>query len=102
LDGLSLLRVAAVSQWWRDVCDDEHVWRALCVRLNIDTSRQIGWMRLTFAGVFSSVDSSSSSDVRYAHVHAACPSKVVYMRHQRTGKNWRSQQVVVRTHKLGE
>ncbi len=98
LDGQSLLRVAGVSRWWRDVSEDEHVWHALCVRLNIGTGRQIGRMRHTFAVAFGPVDSLASSDVRYARVHAVCPSKAVYMRHQCTAINWRSGQVVVLTH----
>ena len=96
LDGQSLLRIAGVSRWWRDVSEDEHVWHALCVRLNIDRSRQIGLMRHTFAVALHPVD---SSDTRFARVHAACPSKAVYMRHQFTAVNWCSREVVVRTHK---
>ena len=102
LDGQSLLRVAGVSRWWRDVSEDEHVWHALCVRLNIDTSRQIGRMRHTFAVARRPVDSSALPDTRFARVHAACPSKAVYMRHQFTAIKWRSRRVAVRTHEPGE
>src|SRR5450631_1246007 len=98
LDGQSLLRVAGVSRWWRDVSEDEHVWHALCVRLNIDTSRQIGLMRQTFAVARRPVDSSASSDTRFARVHAVCPSKAVYMMFMRhlSAMKWCSHQVVVR------
>ena len=94
LDGQSLLRIAGVSRWWRDVSEDERVWHALCARLNI--SRQIGQMWHTFAAALRPVD---SSDARFARVHAACPSKAVYMRHRSC---WRSRQSVVRTHESGE
>ena len=102
LDGRSLLRVAGVSRWWRDVSEDERVWHALCARLNIDTSMQIDRMRHTFAVALRSVDSSASLDARFARVHAVCPSKAVYMRHQYTEMDWRRRQVVVHTHKAGE
>src|ERR1700722_19604544 len=95
LDGQSLLRIAGVSRWWRDVSEDEHVWHALCVRLNIDKSRQIGVMRHTFAVARRPVDSSASSDTRFARVHAACSSKAVYMHHQCIAMNWRTRPVVV-------
>src|ERR1700722_1623037 len=94
LDGKSLLRVAGVSRWWRDVSEDERVWHALCVRLNIDTSRQIGLMRHRFAVALRPVNSSASPDTRFARVHTACPSKAVYMRHQFTAMKWRSRQIV--------
>ena len=99
LDAQSLLRIAGVSRRWRDVSEDEHVWHALCVRLNIDASRQIGLMWRTFA---AALHSSTSSDTRFARVHAACPSKAVYMRHQCVAMNWCRRQMVVRTHEPGE
>ena len=65
LDGQSLLRIAGVSRWWRDVSEDEHVWHTLCARLNIDTSRQIGRMRYT-------LQSPSVSSTRRINVLRAC------------------------------
>jgi hypothetical protein len=102
LDGQSLLRVAGVSRWWRDVSEEEHVWHSLCMRLNIDTSRQISRIRHTFTDTLCLVYSSALLNTRYARVHAACPSKALYIHHQRTANNWCSRQVVVRTHKAGE
>ncbi len=102
LDGQSLLHIAGVSRRWRDVSEDEHVWHALCARLNIDESMQVDWMRHTFAVFHRSVDSSASPDTRYARVHIACPSKAAYMRYQCTAMNWRSRQAFVRTHEAGK
>jgi hypothetical protein len=101
LDGQSLLRVAGVSRWWRDVSEDDHVWHPLCVRQNIDTSTQIGSMH-TFAGAHRPVDSSASPDTRFARVHAACPLKAVYMSHMYIAMNWCRRKIVVRTHEAGE
>ena len=53
LDGQSLLRIAGVSRWWRDVSEDEHVWHALCVRLNINAGKQIGLIRHTLQSPFA-------------------------------------------------
>ena len=100
LDGQSLLRIAGVSRWWRVVSEDEHLWHALCTRLNI--GRQIGFECGThLQSPLGPVDSSASSDARFARVHAVCPSKAAYMRHQCTTIDWRSRQVVVRTHEAG-
>ncbi len=96
LDGQSLLRIAALSRWWRDVSEDERVWHALCVQLNI--SMKTGKVQHTFAVVLHSVD---SADTRFVRVHAACPSKAVYMSYQCRAMNWRRRQVVARTRDSG-